>query len=237
MKLETIDAVTELSKKYTDLKAELLTINGRDTVRLSAEEDHVTAPGAWVDYWKEENAQPDTDAWRYKLSHSFYPEHEYTGPYSHPAQEGCWIMAKRYLTDVGAIKTPADNSHLDEQTARMMKQAQERRDTIAKPVIGDIIEDKNGTRRRFCTPSYNGDDMQTTKNMRGSYYIGHHDGCGSYSGGCGGSIKMAELTRKGKEPARFWTFKRGHAGAGNGVDLFIDVTVWNWSGDFAEVWG
>lgn len=224
----------ELSEKYPDLKAEQINAGGKAVTRLTLASG---PPSPWVDYW-EVDAPNGNDAWRYSHSHSFGADQEYTGGMvlSHPSREGAWIMAQRYFIDVGAIAIPRDNSHLDPITAKMVETAQSARDPITKPLVGDLIEDIKGNRRRFSVAAYGGDSMQATKSVGGSFHLSQ-SGLSSFSGTCGGGIKLAELRRNGKDLAKFWMFKKDRPAAGNGADLWVSVTVWDWPGDFADVWG
>lgn len=207
--------------KYPDLIATLM---GEGVTRLTCK-GHETS-GVFVDYWATDKGG---DPWRYKHSHTT-EQQEFVGPFSHPAEEGCWIMAKRYFVDIGMIDTPEDNSHLNAMTTEMVREAQRNRNAIDRPIVGDIVVDRDGRERRLCI-GYE-DRAQTTTNMRNSYSLSR-SGTAGYSGACGASVPFADLTQHSKRKAMFWVFKDGRAAAGNGVDVFLDTAVWTYAGSFA----
>lgn len=218
------DLVMALAGKYPDL---VITSDQDGRVEIYPD-DVAVASMVWVEAWEIEN--PGTsDPWRYKFSHT--TEHqESAGPFSHPSLQGCLIAARRYFTDCGAIKVPRDNSHLSDHDKTRVEVATVQRMAQPMPQTGDWVQDKHGTRRRFCNPL--GDRAQTTKSVENSYHLNVGGGA-SYSGGLGDSVPYSELSQA-YEPdfARFWIFKDGRAGAGRGVDVFVRVRVWHWTGSF-----
>ncbi|MEP3921129.1 hypothetical protein [Ascidiaceihabitans sp.] len=84
----------------------------------------------WVEYWKVEGVQNGNDPWRYQLSHTT-SKTEFRGPFSHPTEQGRWIMAKKYFVENDYLPTPSDNGHLSSLTMRIATRAQAFRDARA----------------------------------------------------------------------------------------------------------
>ena len=194
----------------------------------------------WVEYWKVEGVQNGDDAWRYQFSHGT-SKTEFRGPFSHPTEQGCWIMAKKYFVVNDYLPIPSDNGHLSSLTRRIVNQAQGFRDARASvqyptPETGDIIIDEDEEERRICLTRE--ESCQTTTAMERSYYTGEN-GIGSYSGSCGQSISFADLAQSpDTRPVLFWTFRDGRSGAGRGVEFWVNVTVWRYAGQFGKgLWG
>lgn len=223
------DKLIALSRKYPNIKAE----EHGNFVRLTPEGASQSSLSIWCDYREldESRVQRDADRFRYTFSHTTRAQ-EYIGPFSHPNEEGCWIMARRYFIDAGMIVVPTDNSHLTAKTTEYVDRAQRARtaETIL-PVVGDIILDRNGLKRRLSIVRED-QKVQATKALEHSYYL-HIDGTSSFSGTCGHVLPQTETHRlDAHERARFWVFKDNRAGGGRGVDVFVDVAVWQWSGSF-----
>ena len=148
-------------------------------------------------------------------------------------------MAKKYFVENGYIPIPENNSHLSAKTREIIKQGQRARTakgTQGRVQTGDIVVDAHGQERRVCLA--NGDNCQTTTAMEHSYYTGALGG-GDFSGSLGQSVNYSELTKEDQtRPALFWTFRDGRSGGGRGVDLWMDVTVWSFSGSLGNgLWG
>lgn len=218
------DMVTELHEKYPDL---VITSDQDGRVEIHPH-DLSVASLVSVEAWAFEN-HGHSDAWRYRFSHTT-AQQESVGPFSHPTLEGCFIAARRYFIDCGAIAVPRDNSHLSDHDRTRVDVAVTQRMAQPMPATGDWVQDKHGTRRRFCNPLDG--RAQTTKAVENSYHL-HMDGSASYSGGLSDSVPYSELSLA-YEPdfARFWIFRDGRSGAGRGVDVFAPVRVWHWSGSF-----
>lgn len=227
------ERLVELSKQFPELAAQEMPC-GRVKITLADKNCPI-----WLEYFQQSNVRSGDDAWRYLFSHSTR-EHESIGPYSHPAEKGCWVMARRYFIDNGYINIPSDNSHLSDATKAIVTKGQKRRDALssvssATPLTGDFIIDQNGTYRRVCRPYE--DACQQTTALERSYYSSDM-GTATFSGSLGESVPYARLTQtENKAPALFWTFRDGISGGGRGVDYWMNVTVWEFSGTFgAGLW-
>jgi len=218
-----------LSHKYPDLAAQ----DHGDFVRLSPAQPACDVVKVWCDYrvLEKDRIQSGSDRYRYTFSHTTRQQ-EYVGPFSHPTEEGCWIAARRYFIDAGMILVPEDNSHLSSITAEYVQQAQSARcaNTLL-PLVGDIIIDQSGTMRRLSNV-YSDEKVQAATALERSYFL-HSNGTSSFSGSCGHVIPQTELCWvEAQERVRFWAFKDNRSGPGRGVDVFVDVAVWRWSGSF-----
>ena len=98
----------------------------------------------WVEYWKVEGVQNGDDAWRYQFSHGT-SKTEFRGPFSHPTEQGCWIMAKKYFVVNDYLPIPSDNGHLSSLTRRIVNQAQGFRDALH--LTGLILTKMDGDAR------------------------------------------------------------------------------------------
>lgn len=226
--------VMALSVKFPDLAFQEIDEN---RYRLTLAD--VNGP-IWVEYWKVEGVKNGDDPWRYQLSHTT-SKTEFRGPFSHPTEQGCWIMAQKYFVENDYLLIPCDNWHLSPLTMRIAQQAQAFRDARAAiqhptPETGDIVIDENGAERRVCLAR--AEKCQTTTAMERSYFIGEN-GIGSYSGSLGQSINFADMTETpDTRPVLFWTFRDGRAGAGRAVEFWVTVTVWRFAGQFGNgLWG
>ena len=223
------ETLVTLSQKYPDIAAQ----DHGDFVRLSPVSPTSDFVSIWCDYrvLEQDRVQSGSDRFRYTFSHTTRQQ-EYVGPFSHPTEEGCWIGARRYFIDAGMIIVPIDNSHLTEKTADYVSKAQFARHAVSLlPMVGDVVIDRDGIKRRFSNV-YGHEKVQATDALERSYYL-HSNGSSSFSGTCGHVLAQSELRwDEAQERVRFWVFKDNRSGAGRGVDVFIDVAVWNWSGSF-----
>jgi len=220
----------DFTKKYPDVCAECLD-NGRVRLVPAAQNDQAM-PAIGVEYWRVDTAGGKADPWNYQYSHTT-PEREWTGPISHPSEEGVWIAARTYFIDLGVIEVPRDNAHLSDATRALVARAQDRRRAFEQPQVGDVVVDATGDRRRICLAM--GYSFQTTPHIERDYHL-NGDGSASYSGGMGRSVDAVELTASGTDRVRFWVFKEGVSGPGRGEDVFVDVAVWSWPGTFGGAW-
>ena len=168
------------------------------------------------EYW---NVGGEGDQWRYRLSGADGPRFAY----SHPSEHGCQIAIKRHFITVGLVSVPEDNSHLDDENqliaAEILANWNAR---TGKPRVGDFLRMADGSLKRFCNNT--GDGQQTTKG--GSFSISRFGGV-SYSGGLD-SPMMWERFKSANEMAkgRFWFFSHDRAGAGRGVDVFLPCRIY-----------
>lgn len=169
-------------------------------------------------YWPVQN-HGKSDPWRYELESI----NGNGGTFSHVSQQGCRIAIVRHLIDAGLIEIPEDNGHLDARNqAEVASMANAREYATDRPRAGDFVIMPDGTLERCCAASKTG--MQTTD--VGSFNI-MHGGSVSFSGGLNKSqlweyFKLTDETKRGK----FWFFSHGIAGAGRGVDCFLDCRVY-----------
>lgn len=228
--MTTLSNLLTLSELFPELAAQELP-NGRVKITLADKSCPI-----WLEYYHVSNAQSGDDAWRYQYSHTT-AKTESAGPFSHPAEQGCWIQAKKYFIANDYIEIPDDNSHLSAATAQIVAEGQLRRDARAAsrwptPETGDFIVDQAGTFRRVCNTSDT--SCQQTTALQRSYWTSNTGGA-CYSGSLGASVPYDRLTKNtAKQPALFWTFRDGQSGAGRGVDLWMNVTVWSFDGTFGD---
>ncbi len=163
-------------------------------------------------------ARVDThdDAFRYILDHQGQSFHYAT-------THGVWRVEDR------------GNPHLDDRDEAIL--AERRRNRIMqsclRPLVGDWIRFNDGKWQRVShhwdfpadtTPAI--DEYQTTDG--GSFHL-NASGLGSYSGALYPSIPATAFTiAKGESrSARFWFFSHDYWTAHNGVDVWVEVPVWN----------
>lgn len=191
-------------------------------------------PYIWVDYY-EVGSPGGSDPWRYSLSHAT-AKTEYPGTFSHPTEQGCWIMARKYFAENGLLPVPEDNAHLSEKSYDIYLAAETRRMNrglnAQHPETGDFIRDNQGNLRRVCH-CYD-DRCQTTTALERSYST-NASGYAAYSGSLGSSVAYTDLRRDNKtQPAMFWIFRDGIAGAGRAVEIRMYVQIWEYSGVFGN---
>ena len=159
------------------------------------------------------------DQWNYRLCGADGPRVSY----SHVSEHGCQIAIKRHFIDVGLVNVPEDNSHLDDENkliaADILANWNAR---IGKPRVGDFLRMANGSLKRFCNDT--GDGQQTTKG--GSFSISRGAGV-SYSGGLDSPIMWERFKPTYEaQKGRFWFFSHDRAGAGRGVDVFLPCRIY-----------
>lgn len=144
--------------------------------------------------------------------------------YSHPTLSGARNMIASDLVDLNIIPVPGDNAHLSSQNMSRLRAIINARNTINSggPLLGDFIIIDH-VYHRFCNILDFG--AQTTRG--GSFHIGTAGGS-SYSGGLD-RARAYEWIKPCDEfaPGRFWMWDAVKGmGAGNGIDVMIDVPVW-----------
>ena len=230
----TTARLVELSKLFPELQAQQIT---DDTIRLTVAGRKTSI---FVDYFHVDSVRNNNDSWRYFLSHQT-DKTEYAGQFSHPTEQGCWIMAKKYFSENDCIPIPTGNTHLSEIDRDRMASAQVVRDRLRKnlcltPNVGDMVLDLEGNERRICSARLN--TCQLTKSTERDYYT-DTDGKAHFSGALGQSIEFADMAQS-METRRvlFWTFKDGRSGAGRRAEFWMNVTVWIFNGDLGSgMWG
>jgi hypothetical protein len=129
------------------------------------------------------------------------------------------------ITHTSAVGTP-----LDERDAAILAERQAAflsRSGVVGPQQGDVVEFRDGTRRRVA---YAWPESVQTGRLRASYYLGR--GYMSHSGSCFRSVPrdaFAPTDRTSWESA--WFFHHDHRSAHNGVDVLVDVPVWTCGAD------
>lgn len=163
---------------------------------------------------------PNQDSWMYSL-----PSGEV---YSHPTQEGARQMILKHLREIGVIKVPENNSHLDKRDTAILQGCILNWSKREGPRVGDFLELSDAQLLRF-THNW-GDGIQTTwkGHGEGSFYLGNN-GVASYSGSLDPIIPFEKIkdtlsTRNG----RFWFFSHGEARAHNGVDVWVPCRVYKY---------
>ena len=114
---------------------------------------------------------------------------------------------------------------LDIQDSAILAARQALRDQFEGPRVGDFINMKDGTLRRF-THDW-GTAIQVTSTLPGSqrFYL-HHNGCLDYSGGLDPAIPKSRLKPIGTtQPGSVWFFHHDQARAHNGVDVTLPCRV------------
>ena len=127
------------------------------------------------------------------------------------------------------------NPDLDDQDVKLLAERRWRRlmQSCRRPLVGDWIRFNDGLWQRVShhwdfpaddTPAV--DEYQTTDG--GSFYLTESGG-GSYSGSLYPSIPAGLFTIAEGESrsARFWFFSHNYARAHNGVDVWVEVPVWD----------
>jgi hypothetical protein len=95
------------------------------------------------------------------------------------------------------------------------------------PQQGDVVEFRDGTRRRVA---HRWPESVQTGDLRASYYLGK--GYMSYSGSLFASVPLAAFTLTGRTSQETaWFFHHDWARAHNGVDVVVDVPVWTCDAD------
>ena len=127
------------------------------------------------------------------------------------------------------------NPHLDDQDAKLLAERRWNRiiQSCLRPLVGDWIRYNDGLWQRVShhwdfpaddTPAV--DEYQTTDG--GSFHLSER-GLASYSGGLYTSIPADLFTIAGGEArsASFWFFHHNQSRAHNGVDVWVEVPVWD----------
>ncbi len=127
------------------------------------------------------------------------------------------------------------NPHLDDRDQAILAERLWKRimQSCLRPLVGDWIRFNDGKWQRVShhwdfpaddTPAV--DEYQTTDG--GSFYLSE-GGLGSYSGGLYPSIPATAFTiAKGESrSAMFWFFHHNQRTAHNGVDVWLEVPVWD----------
>jgi len=114
---------------------------------------------------------------------------------------------------------------MDEKDSLILSMRRSQWNQIEGPRVGDFIEMKDGTMRRF---TYHwGDGIQVTSTIsHGRFYLG--DGFASYSGGLDPSIPLDKIEPHPKLKSKlgeFWFFHHNTREAHNGVNVSIFCRV------------
>lgn len=162
----------------------------------------------WIGaYWPNPD-EPHRDAFSYMLQDRRV--------YSHPSEDGAKHMIRKQFHKLDV---------LDATDRGIRMQCQFKRNNLTGPLTGDILRFSNGTERRIAQ-MYE-DCFQPTATDRPSFGLDPKTGRASMSGGLDTAISLTRLRpTAAKAPAQFWFFSHGRVRAFNGVNVELDVNVW-----------